>query len=249
MPMRTLAEQLRDAFPGAQPADEFLAAWQRGCQREGFTADTSLLVVGACRDEVCAPFVADLERAWGPAFHIGSLGGVITVGRTGMAAVAGHAPQVPDQPTRYVVVACAHVGMDPSGNFGRFRRDHQARSSRACGALMTFRDELLTGHLNLSYDPDDPEMSLMRQRIFTALNYGDLPDPVELTEAAAGTIAADLDALIAGSLVGGDREVEVAVVTGVLVHTTDGDWFQAQAPRIWSSRTGQRVVDLAPVDG
>jgi hypothetical protein len=247
--MRTLAEQLQDAFPGARPADQFLAAWQRRCQPEGFTADTSLLVVGVCRDEVCAPFVADLERMWGPAFNIGSLGGVITVGRTGMAAVAGHAPQVEDQPTRYVILACAHVGMDPAGNFGRYLRDHQSGSSRACGALMTFRDELLTGHLNLAYDPDDPEMSLMRQRIFSALNYGDLPDPVELTEVAAGTIAKDLDVLIAGSLAGRDREVQVAVVTGVLVHTTDGDWFQAHRPRIWSSLTGQRPVDLDPVAG
>jgi hypothetical protein len=247
--MRTLAQQVQEAFPGALPADEFLAVWQAGCEREGFTSDTSLLVVGVCRDEVCAPFVADLERAWGPAFNIGSLGGVVTVGRTGMAAVAGHAPQVADQPMRYVIVACAHVGMDPAGNFGRFRRDHQSGSSRACGALMTFRDELLTGHLNLAYDPADPEMSLMRQRIFSALNYGDLPDPVELTEVAAATIAADLDALIAESLAVPDREVQVAVVTGVLVHTTDGDWFQGHAPRIWSSRTGQRPVVLAPVGG
>jgi hypothetical protein len=244
MPMRTLAQQVQDAFPGALPAEEFLTAWQQGCQGEGFTSGAALLVVGVCRDEVCAPFVASLEREWGPAFNIGSLGGVITVGRTGMAAVAGHAPQVADQPMRYVIVACAHVGMDPAGNFGRFRRDHQPGSSRACGALMTFRDELLTGHLNLAYDPADPEMSLMRQRIFSGLNYGDLPDPVEITEVAAGTIAADLDALMAGTLAELDREVQVAVVTGVLVHTTDGDWFQAHAPRIWSSRSGTRAVAL-----
>lgn len=224
MPMRTLAQQVQDAFPGARPADQFLAAWQRACQREGFTSDTSLLVVGVCRDEVCAPFVAHLERVWGPAFHIGSLGGVITIGRTGMAAVAGHAPQEPGEPHRYVLVAAAHVGMDPSGNFGQFRRDHQPGSSRACGALMAFRDELLTGHLNLAFDPADPEMSLMRQRLFAALHYGDLPDPLELTEVAAGTIAEDLDSLIAWSLAQGDREVRVAVVTGVLVHTTAGDW-------------------------
>ena len=141
--------------------------------------------MGVCRDEVCFPFVAQLEAVWGPAFQLGSLGGLLTVGRTGIAAVASHAPREPGEPVRYVLVAAAHIGVDDAGNFGYLRREHQDVSSRTCGALMAFRDELLTSRLRLGYDPVDPEMSLLRQRILTALVYGDIPEPVELTQIVA----------------------------------------------------------------
>jgi hypothetical protein len=41
-----------------------------------------------------------------------------------------------------------------------------------------------------------------------------------------------------------DREVQTAVVTGVLIHTASRDWFQAQGPRIHSTLTGERALEL-----
>ena len=174
--------------------------------------------MGVCRDEVCFPFVTQLETVWGPAFQLGSLGGLLTVGRTGIAAVASHAPREPGEPVRYVLVAAAHIGVDDAGNFGYLRREHQDVSSRTCGALMAFRDELLTNRLRLGYDPVDPEMSLLRQRVLTALVYGDIPEPVELTQIVAGAIDEDLRALLdwIQEVSVPDREVQTAVVTGVL---------------------------------
>ena len=133
---------------------------------------------------------------WGPAFQLGSLGGLLTIGRTGIAAVASHAPREPGEPVRYVVVAAAHIGVDEAGTFGYLRREHQEVSSRTCGALMAFRDELLTSRLRLGYDPVDPEMSLLRERILTALVYGDIPEPVELTQVVARVIDEDLRDLL-----------------------------------------------------
>ena len=153
--------------------------------------------MGTCRDEVCFPFVAQLEAVWGPAFQLGSLGGLLTIGRTGIAAVASHAPLEPGEPVRYVLVAAAHIGVDDAGTFGYLRREHQEVSSRTCGALMAFRDELLTSRLRLGYDPVDPEMSLLRERILTALVYGDIPEPVELTQVVARVIDEDLRDLLA----------------------------------------------------
>jgi hypothetical protein len=147
---------------------------------------------------------------------------------------------------RYVVVAATHIGVDDTGTFGYLRREHQTVSSRACGALMAFRDELLTSRLRLGYDPVDPEMSLLRQRILTALVYGDIPDPVELTEVVARVIDEDLRDLLGLILdaADADREVQVAVVTGVLIHAAGGDWFQPHSPRLLSSVTGERALAL-----
>jgi len=247
MPTRTLAHQIRDEFPGAVPAEDFVASWAERCVGAGFDADTALLAVGTCRDEVCFPFITQLEAVWGPAFQMGSLGGLLTIGRTGIAAVAGHAPKAePGEPVRYVVVAATHIGVDDTGTFGYLRREHQTVSSRACGALMAFRDELLTSRLRLGYDPVDPEMSLLRQRVLAALVYGDIPDPVGLTQVVARVIDEDLRDLLALIRDGAapDREVQVAVVTGVLIHTSGGDWFQPHSPRILSTLTGERALTL-----
>lgn len=237
MPTRSTARQVRDGFPRAVPADGFVASLEASCRAGGFDPGHALLLAGACRDEVCFPFVGRLEAIWGPAFHIGSLGGLLMLGRSGLAAAAHHAPQDPGQPQRFVVVACAHIGMDGSGSFGYLRREHQSASSRACGALMGFRDELVTGRLALGFDPADPEMSLLRQRVFSALHYGDVPEPVELTEVVAGAIREDLDDMLAWYTArpGLDGAVAFHVTTGVLVHAPAGDWFSVDAQRTWRS--------------
>ncbi|MCU0263221.1 MAG: hypothetical protein MUF09_06035 [Candidatus Nanopelagicales bacterium] len=246
MPTRTLARQIRDEFPGAMPATDFVDRWREQCLVAGFDPGSALLAVGACRDEVCFPFVAALESVWGPAFQLGSLGGLMTIGRTGIGAVASHAPGASGEPRRYVVLACTHIGVDDSGAFGYLRRAQQDRSSRTCGALMAFRDELLTSRLHLGYDPVDPEMSLLRQRMLTALVYGEIPEPVEMAEVAAAVIAHDLRELLGwiGQDSAADGEFQAAVVTGVLIHTSTGDWFQAHEPRIHSSVTGDRALEL-----
>lgn len=247
MPHRALAEHVRAGFPGAMRATEFVDRLGASCAELGFVASSSLLVVGACRDELCFPFVARLEDVWGPAFHIGSLGGLLMIGRTGIGAAFGHAPDAPGAPQRYVIVAGPHIGMDEVGEFGFLLREHQFVDSRTCGALMAFRDEVRSGCLDLGYDPDDPEMSLLRQRLVPALPAtGIVPSPVELTQLAAGLIDDDLSRLIEwrASSFPDHHEVRAAVVTGVLVHTTGGDWFAPHRSRFWSSRAGEIELSL-----
>ena len=246
MPHRTLAEQVHGGFPGALRATDLIARLEDRCSELGFVASSSLLMVGVCRDELCFPFVARLEDAWGPAFHIGSLGGLLTIGRTGISAALGHAPEEPGAPQRYVIVAGPHIGMDEIGEFGQLRREHQTVDSRACGALMAFRDELRGGHLETGYDPDDPEMSILRQRLVSSLPEAEIPDPVQLTRLVAGLIDQDLDDLIRwrASSLPSSHEVRVVAVTGVLIHTSGGDWFEPLRSRFWSSRLGDADLDL-----
>ena len=246
MPTRDVAGQVQAAFRGALTVEDFVARWRAALGADGFDADDALLIVAVCRDELCEPFVVLLERDWGPAFHAGSLAGLLTLGRTGIGAAARHAPEEPGQPLRYVVVAAAHIGMDATGGFGSFRRSHQDVPSGTCGALMAFRGELVGSRLRLGFDPVDPEMSLLRERLLPALPYGEIPDPVVLTQLVAEVIDADLRELLGWftSVAPGGHEVRTAVVTGILVHTEAGDWFQPQHPRIWSSHHPERAVDL-----
>jgi hypothetical protein len=233
MPTRSLTQRIHAGFPGAVPVGDFVADWDRECADQGFAPDNCLLVAAVCRDELCLPFVQRLEASWGPAFHAGSLGGLLTLGRTGMAAAGNHAPEDPEQPRRIVAFGAAHVGMDEAGGFGLLRREHQFHDSRTCGAVMTFREELLAGHLRLGYDPADPEMSLLRQRIFSALSYGDLPDEVGMTKVVARVIDEDLHQLLAGFVADlGGRPAVASVRTGVLIHTSAGDWFWQHDPRV-----------------
>ena len=89
-------------------------------------------------------------------------------------------------------------------------------------------------------------MSLLRERVLTALVYGDIPEPVELTQTVARVIDEDLRDLLGWieATSTPEREVQVAVVTGVLIHTATGDWFQAHGPRIHSTVTGERPLAL-----
>jgi hypothetical protein len=100
-------------------------------------------------------------------------------------------------------------------------------------ALLPGALPLTSGQLHVELDPVDLEQSLLRQRLLTALRYGEVPDPVALTLVARDAIMDDLQA-IAGTL-GDHGPVDVAAVGGVLVHTPDGDWV---APHRASLRHG-----------
>lgn len=221
-----------DHFPGALPLEDFAVRLRTVLEPHGFAPGRALLMVGVCRDELCFPLLERLQDDWGSAFQLGSLGGLLLLGRTGLAAAQNHAPEDAG-PRRYVVVALAHVGVDDDGEVGRVRRLGQAAPSATCGALMAFHGELSEGRLDVELDPGDLEQSLLRQRLLRALRYGEVPDPLALTLVARDAIMDDLQA-VAGTL--DDRgPADVAAVGGVLVHAPDGDWV---APHRASLRHG-----------
>ena len=210
---------LEHHYPGAVAAADFADWTEWALARVGFRPTNALPLVGVCRDELMLGFAAEVTRVWGPAFDIASLGGLVFLGRTGIAAALGHVPGE-DGRHRFVVFCFPHIGIDEDGAVGCVRRRGMHAASTACGALAAFRDQLDGGRLDLGLDPADPEMSLLRLRLLSALRYGDVPDLVALTEVARQVAGADVTELVSG--LGDDAPVDVAYLSGVVVHTPDG---------------------------
>lgn len=212
---------VRAAFPDALRTEDFCARVDAAAHGAGYQPGATLLVTGSCRDELCFPFGDLLQRTWGSAFHIGSLGGLLFLGRTGMAAAAQHAPRG-HRRRRYLVVALTHVGFGADGTPGRVGRPHQDEESSACGALVALRDEIAQGVELAEVDPGDLEQGLLRRRLAHLWSAGSDLGILDVTLAARDAIREDLVGL-RGVLDSGGAS-DVLIVTGVLVHTVDGDW-------------------------
>ena len=219
-------EPLDDFFPGAIPEREFVAESTRRLAAEGFTSANTLACVAVCRDEATSPLFSAIHRVWGPVFNIASLAGMVTAGRTGLAAAVEHAP-VEDGRRRLVVFAMAHIALDIDGTIGRFERPGLPEPSRACGALGALLDELRSGVLKLDFDRYDAEQSLLKQRLLPVIGDGNVPGLVELTKLAAAAIEDDIRAIL--DSVTGEREttdrgttIDTAMFSGIQVHGPHG---------------------------
>ena len=231
---------VRDTFADAVEASQFVARLGAAADAAGFRPGETLLVTGSCRDELCFPFGDALQATWGSSFHIGSLGGLLFLGRTGLAAAAAHAPR-DSWRRRYLVVATTHVGITDDGVLGRVRRPHQEAASSACGALVALHDEIVSGAELPELDPDDLEQGLLRRRLAHLWPWGESLSVLDVTLAARDAIRDDLLRLRGALDI--DGASDVLVVTGVLVHAGHDDWVAGHAVR--RSHPDGRVEDLA----
>jgi len=188
----------------------------------GFKADNAIACVSLCRDEIAAPLAAHVRDAWGEAFNLSALAGMFFVGKTGLAAALHHAPQV-DGRHRTIFYALPHVAVGTGGQVGLCCRKG-LRTSRACGALCIFLDELKGGTRNLSVDRDDLEMGLLRVRLLQEIPDGRVPDLLELTRIAQRIIVADLERAIEAVVERGTGDH--AIVTGIQIHAPDGNYVE-----------------------
>jgi hypothetical protein len=126
-------DKVRHALPGTIPAQEYVARTTVAAGLLGFHCGDTLPLVAAWRDEFMVPSTELVDHAWGPHFAIGSLGGLVLAGTSGIAAAVGHAP---DQGLRRFVLYCVtRIGIDHDGTIGCVRRPWQLRPAAACGAL------------------------------------------------------------------------------------------------------------------
>ncbi len=219
------AEALDRHFPGAVLGGEFIAETASRLSDEGFTKDNTIACVALCRDEVTRPLFSDVERAWGPAFSFAGLAGMVTAGRTGLAAAIHHAP-IENGRRRFVIYAMAHIGVDAAGAIGWLDRPGIAEPSSACGALVAFRNELQGGALVVEFDRYDTEQSLLKHRLLPLIGYGNVPDLVDLTKLTVTAIEDDLQAIIL-SLATQWRETnqampaDAAMFSGIQIHGPD----------------------------
>ena len=231
---------VRAVFPDALHSDRFCDAVDDAAREAGFEPDATLLVTGSCRDELCFPFGDRLQETWGSAFHLGSLGGLLFLGRTGLAAAHAHAP-LGHRRRRYLVVALTHVGIGSDGTVGRVARSQQQAESSACGALVALQQEIMSGSELPDLDPDDLEQGLLRRRLAFLWARGADLTVLEATMAARDAIRQDV--LRLHPALDPDGRSDVLLITGVLVHAGDGDWVGAhETTRIHPDGRSEAVV-------
>ncbi|MFN8124887.1 MAG: hypothetical protein U0R64_00025 [Candidatus Nanopelagicales bacterium] len=204
------------------PLADFLAERSRDLVEAGFDPEVCLAVTATCRDEIMAPLRAGVRAHWHRAFDFSSLTGLPLAGVTGAAAALSHAPPVADR-VRLVVFAMPHVGVLPDGTPGRVWRRGQAEPTTACGALIAALEWAAATDRTRevpTIDPEDPEQSLVRNRLLQVEPYLGDTDLWRATELVRSVMSRDARALF---LRPGPHPIDLAVVSGIVVHTTDGD--------------------------
>ena len=213
---------LNNQFPNTVSESDFVGRTYDLLQRRGFSKENAIACVGVCRDEITSSLVNKIHAQWGEAFNFSSLGGMLFLGKTGFLAAHHHAP-VHLGRERYVYFAFAHIAIDAQGTPGVCYRPGRPGASGACGALIAFRKEMLGKGLHLEYDPADVEQSLLKQRLFRKIKYGEVPDLVSLTKIAHEVILEDLEFLIAETV--NEAESDFAVLSGIQIHGPDREQY------------------------
>lgn len=201
------------------PVDDFLTWTEWSLARVGFVPSNCLAIVGVCRDELMSGFDQAVAGRWGHPFQAGALAGLVFVGRTGLQAALGHVPGE-DGRHRFVAFCMPHVGIDADGTVGRVQRRGMHRDSAACGALVAFRDDLSTGRTTFELDPEDVEQSLLSMRLGGMVDPGRTPSLLDLTELARRAAVEDMRRFV--DLARGREPVDVAYLSGIVVHLPDG---------------------------
>ena len=214
-------------FPGALPANQFVNSTQDALKDHGVYRGSALPLIATCRDELAFALTAELQRAWGPAFNMAGLAGLLTLGRTGIAAARSHSPLVDGRRT-FVLFGLTHVGVADDGTVGICERPGVPGPSMTCGALMALHDMLRGGDVHTSdypyLDPEDPEQSRLRERITPKVADPLNVELLEITRIARELINQDSDEVI--KVLRDDTvPADIAVFTGIHIHGPRGAEF------------------------
>jgi hypothetical protein len=202
-------------FPNTISEIDFIRSTQAALNIHGFRPQNSITCVGVCRDEFTRTLVDNIQKAWGKVFDFSSLGGMLSLGKTGLGAAHNHAP-IDGGRERYIYFVLAHIAIDHDGEIGVCYRPGRPGPSEACGALIAFRQEMLDGILRLEIDLEDIEQSRLKHRMFRKILYGDLPDLVTLTKIAYEVILEDLEHLVDETV--NTSVSDYAILSGIQIH-------------------------------
>ena len=209
-----------EALFGESAETEDFVTWSDwALARFGFRPSNCLPLVALCRDELMASVEDAIEATWGHAFQVGSLAGIVLAGRTGLQAALGHVPGE-DGRHRFAAFCLPHIGIDAHGQVGRVVRRGMHRDSSACGALVGAGQVLERTRGHLAHDPDDFEMSALCSRLAMEVGEQAVPGLDRLTELTRRAAVADLRRYI--GLVAADEPIDVAYLSGIVVHLPDG---------------------------
>jgi hypothetical protein len=210
-----------EVYARAREVDNLLDWSRTALAAYEFTPDVSLPLVSVCRDELMFGFVDSVTAHWGHCFDLSSLAGLPLLGRSGLAAALGHAPDVGGR-HRLVVMAFPHIGIDSDGGVGTVHRPGVPGITTACGAVHIARQALAEGVSGVVLDPHDIEESLLVQRLRRVLGDADVPDMAFVTELVRRCAVDELRLLLSG--LGTDEvAVDFALFSGVVVHASTTD--------------------------
>jgi hypothetical protein len=208
-------------YPDATTVADFLAGSRELLVPLGFEPSTTLPLVSVCRDELMFPFIDAVAEQWGHCFDMSGLAGLPLLGRTGVAAALGHAPDAGGR-HRLVAFAFPHIGIDADDEVGAVHRPGVPGATAACGAVDVARRALVRGVSGVVLDPHDVEESLLVARLRQVLGDGVVPGMVEVTELVRRCAVEELTYLLSG-LSTSDAVVDYALLSGVVVHDADAD--------------------------
>ncbi|MBI4685705.1 MAG: hypothetical protein HY755_10955 [Nitrospirae bacterium] len=213
---------LKKYFDRAYSEIDFVKRTYASLKKLGFNDDNTIAATCICRDEISQTLRSIIKHMWGEAFNLSSLAGMFFAGKTGLAAAMHHAPLV-DGKERYVFYALPHIAIDADAKLGVCRREGREGASTACGALAAFQKEMSGGKLNLLMDNEDVEQSLIRMRLLREIQYGKVPDLLELTKITQAVIQADLENTI--KKVVDTNKSDYAVITGIQIHGPESNYI------------------------
>jgi len=197
----------------------------------GFNATNTIPFVATCRDELACSIFSVIDDQWrsennehGVSFSVSSLGGMILLGKRGMASAISHAPTTGGK-KRFVFYAFSHMGIHSSGEVGRIRRMGMSEDSSVCGAILSLLGEMKQGHINIELDPLDIEYSHLKHSLLSNIKYGVIPTASQITHIAYETIVEDLEKLLSETIVNhktyNNGPVDYSVFTGIQIHMPD----------------------------
>ncbi len=211
---------VRERYPRAVEEAAFVREVSAELSRHGFDEQNSIACVCTCRDEISQTLHSEVTKHWGLVFDTSSLAGMVLAGKTGLNAAQAHSPVDRDGRERYVFLAMPHIAIGPDGEEGAVPRLGRLRVSHACGALISVLELARDGRLDTRFDPDDIELSLLKQKVAQRLVLREAPDLFAITEVAHSAIVDDLERAL--ELTFDPEMADMAVLTGIQIHGPDG---------------------------
>jgi len=232
--MVELTAKIRESFPEAEPARLFFSRKNLMLEETyGFTPDNTRFAEGGCSDEINEPELVFMERYWGERFKFGGLAGYCHAGKTGLAAVSHHVPEVDGQ-KNLLLVAGAHVGFH-DGIWGKVPRRGQEGLTACCGSLCGVLDAGYDAVSRRKPDPLDRQQYAVEQIMLPYLQRcseaGRAPDIVEATRFLENRIDEDLSSMV--EEVGKRFSGLIALITGITINTVGGNFFHPSIVEIW----------------
>ena len=158
-------------FPGALPEAEFLGRSSRVFEAYGFNPGNTIVGVCVCREEPACFLVEEIRKRWRTVYDFSSLAGMPFVGKTGFMKMQKYAPHDQND-TRFLYMAFPHIGWTFGEQIGMFVHPGKGKPYPACGGLVAFQQELVSGSAPWEADPDNLEQGLLNQRLFRNMKYG-----------------------------------------------------------------------------